>query len=76
MPFTIHLYRRFPLCCRVTYQTGLLESHATVWNLACFGWQFSGTLPLRVGEVCSLTADLEIDQRVYVAVGIVRWVRG
>jgi hypothetical protein len=33
-------------------------------------------LPLRIGEVCSLTVNLSIDQRVYVAAGIVRWVRG
>ena len=40
------------------------------------GLAFSGDLPLRVGEVCSLTVNLSIDQRIYVAAGIVRWVPG
>jgi len=47
-----------------------------VGNLSLTGWQFSGNLPLRVGEVCSLTVNLSIDQRVDVAAGVVRWVRG
>jgi hypothetical protein len=36
----------------------------------------SGDLPLRIGEVCSLTVDLPTQQRIYVAAGIVRWMRG
>src|SRR5499433_1357884 len=76
MPFTIRPYRRFPVSCPVTYQTGLFEGHGTVWNLSLTGWRFSGNLPLRIGEVCSLTVNLSIDQRVFVAAGIVRWVRG
>ena len=60
----------------MTYQTGLFEGHGTVWNLSLTGWRFSGNLPLRIGEVCSLTVNLSIDQRVYVAAGIVRWVHG
>jgi len=47
-----------------------------VWNVSHSGWQFSGNLPLRIGEVCSLTVNLPTRQRVYVATGIVRWVRG
>ena len=76
MPFTIRPYRRFPVYCPVTYQTGLFEGHGTVWNLSLTGWRFSGNLPLRIGEVCSLTVNLLIDQPIYVAAGIVRWVRG
>jgi len=30
MPFTIRPCRRFPVCCPVTYQTGLFEGHGTV----------------------------------------------
>jgi len=60
----------------VTSQTGLFEGRGTVWNLSLTGWRFSGNLPLRIGEVCSRTVNLSIDQRVYVAAGIVRWVRG
>ncbi|MBU6433769.1 MAG: PilZ domain-containing protein [Nitrospirae bacterium] len=76
MPFTIHPFRRFPVYCPVTYQCGPFEGHGTVWNLSLVGWRFSGNLPLRVGEVCSLTVNLPTQQRAYIAAGIVRWVRG
>jgi len=76
MPFVVRPYRRFPISCPVTYQAGLFEGHGTVWNLSLTGWRFSGDLPLRIGEVCSLTVNLSIDQRVHMAAGIVRWVRG
>ncbi len=76
MPFIVRPYPRFPVHCPVTYQTGLFEGNGTVWDLSLTGWRFSGDLPLRIGEVCSLTVILSIDQRVYVAAGIVRWVRG
>ena len=76
MLFTIRPYPRFPVCCPVTYHVGLFEGHGSVWNVSLTGWRFSGNLPLRIGEVCSLTVNLSIDQRVYVAAGVVRWVRG
>ena len=76
MPFTVRPYGRIPACCPVTYQRGLFEGHGTVWNVSLTGWRFSGNLPLRVGEVCSLTVNLSIDQTIYVAAGIVRWARG
>ena len=76
MPFSIRPYRRFPVCCPVTYQTGDFEGQGTVWNLSLTGWRFSGDLPLRMGEVCSFTVNLPTHQCLYVAAGIVRWVRG
>jgi len=76
MRFSIRPFRRFPVYCPVTYQCGLFEGHGTVWNLSLAGWRFSGNLPLRVGEVCSLTVNLPTQQRTYIAAGIVRWVRG
>jgi hypothetical protein len=76
MPFLIRPSRRFPVCCPVTYQCGDFEGHGTVWNLSLTGWRISGNLPLRIGEVCSLTVNLSIEQTLYVAAGIVRWVRG
>jgi hypothetical protein len=76
MPFLIRPSRRFPECCPVTYQCGLFEGHGTVWNLSLTGWRFSGDLPLRIGEVCSLTVNLPTQPRLYVVVGIVRWMRG
>ena len=76
MPFTLRPSRRFPVCCPVTYQCCDFEGHGTVWNLSLTGWRFSGNLPLRIGEVCSLTVNLSIQPCIYVAAGIVRWVRG
>ena len=45
-------------------------------NLSLTGWRFSGNLPLRIGEVCSLTVNLPNQPCIYVAAGIARWVRG
>jgi PilZ domain len=76
MSFSIRPSRRFPVCCPVTYRCGLFEGHGTVWNLSLTGWRFSGNLPLRVEEVCSLTVNLPTQETLYVAAAIVRWVRG
>lgn len=76
MPFTIRPFRRIPLCCPVTYHVEEFEGHGMVWNVSPMGWRFSGDLPLRVGEVCSLTVGLQPYQEIYVAAAIVRWVRG
>jgi PilZ domain len=75
MRFTIRPHRRFPVCCPVTYQCGDFEGHGTVWNVSLTGWRFSGNLPLRIGEVCSLTVNQSNHPCLYVAAGIVRWVR-
>jgi PilZ domain len=76
MPFLIRPSRHFPVCCPVTYQCGDFEGHGTVWNLSLTGWRFSGNLPLRIGEVCSLKVNLPTQETLYVAAGIVRWMRG
>ena len=76
MPFKIRPCRRFSVCWPVTYIAGRFQGHGTVSNVSRSGWQFSGNLPLRIGEVCSLTVNLSIDQTIYVTAGIVRWVRG
>jgi hypothetical protein len=76
MRFTIRPHRRFPVCCSVTYQCGPFEGHGTVWNLSLAGWRFSGNLPLRIGEVCSLTVILPTQETLYVVAAIVRWRRG
>jgi len=60
----------------VTYPCGLFEGHGTVWSLSLTGWRFSGDLPLRIGEVCSLAVNLPTCQSIYVAAGILRWVQG
>ena len=69
-------YRRLPVWCPLTYQCGLFEGHGAVWNLSLTGWRFSGNLPLRIGKACSLTVNLPTHQPIYVAAGVVRWVRG
>jgi len=76
MPFTIRPFRRIPLCCPVTYQVEHFEGLGMVWNVSPLGWRFSGDLPLRVGEVCSLTVTLPTHREIYVAAAIVRWMRG
>jgi len=76
MLFSTRPIRRFSVCCPVTYHAGLFEGQGTVWNLSLTGWRFSGDLPLRIGEVCSLTVNLPTHQCLYIAAGIVRWVRG
>ena len=76
MAFTSRPYRRFPVQRSVTYNAGPVQGRGTVWNLSMTGWRLSGDLPLRVGEVCSLTVTLPPYQLVYVAAAIVRWRRG
>jgi len=47
MPFSLRPYRRFPVCCPVTYHAGLREGHGTVWNLSVNEWRLSGDVPRR-----------------------------
>ena len=58
MPLSIRPYRRFPVCCPVTYHAGLCEGQGIVWNLSVNGWRLSGDVPLRVGQTCFLTVHL------------------
>lgn len=75
MPFLTRPSHRFPVCCTFTYQCGDFEGHGTVWNASLTGWRFSGNLPLRIGEVCSLTVNQPTQEIFYMAAGIVRWVQ-
>src|SRR5262245_28779821 len=76
MPFTIRPYRRFPVCCPVTYHAALSEGSGTAWNISLSGWRLSGDVPMHVGQTCSLSVTLSTPRRVFVVAGIVRWVRG
>ena len=76
MPFSIRPYRRFSVCCPVTYHAGLCEDHGIAWNLSVSGWRLSGDVPLRVGQTCPLTVNLPNQESLVVAAAIVRWVRG
>jgi hypothetical protein len=75
MPFLIRPSRRFPVYCPVTYQCGLFEGHGTIWNLSLRGWRFSDNLPLRIGEICSLTVTLPTQDTLYVMAASVHWVQ-
>ena len=44
MPFLIRPYRRFPVCCPVSYHVGQFEGHGTVWNCSRTGWRFTNRL--------------------------------
>jgi hypothetical protein len=76
MPFTIRLFRRFPVQCSVTYIAGPFQGQGTVWNLSCTGWRLSGDLPIRPGETLSLTVRLPNEQRIEIPEAVVRWSRG
>ena len=76
MPFSIRLFRRFPVHCSVSYNAGPFQGQGTVWNLSSTGWRLSGDLPMRPGEALSLTVTLPNEQRIDVPVAVVRWSRG
>jgi hypothetical protein len=76
MPFSLRLYQRFPVYCSVTYHADLLQGQGTIWNFSLIGWKLSGDVPLQVGQTCSLTVNLPIEENIVVAAAIVRWVRG
>ena len=76
MPFSIRPFRRFPVCCTVTYHAGLFEGQGIVWNLSVNGWRLSGDLPMRPGEPLSLTITLPNEQRIEIPEAVVRWSRG
>lgn len=74
MPFVVRPYRRIPVILPAIYEHRLQEGEGIVWNLSPTGWRLSGTLPLTLGDVCSLTLLLPTNTQV--SAGIVRWVRG
>jgi hypothetical protein len=76
MPFSIRLFRRFPVHCSVSYNTGPFQGQGTVWNLSYAGWRLSGDLPMRPGETLSLTVTLPNEQQIEVPGAVVRWSRG
>ena len=76
MPITIRPYRRFPVCCPVTYTAGLSEGSGTVWNVSLSGWRLTGDLSMCVGQTCAVSVTFSNPTRVFVVAGMVRWVRG
>jgi len=76
MPFTIRSYRLFPVQCAVTYNAGPFHGQGTVWNLSYTGWRIAGNLPMRPGEILSLTITLPNEQRIEIPQAVVRWSMG
>ena len=76
MPFSLRSHRRFPLQCVVTYRAGPFQGQAMLRNLSLYGWKLSCEVPLQVGQTCSLTVKLPIEESIFVAAAIVRWARG
>ena len=76
MPFSIRPFRRFPVCCPMTYNAGPFQGQVTVWNLSCSGWRLSGDLPMRPKEPLSLTVTLPNEQCIEIPKAVVRWSRG
>ena len=74
MSFVLRPYHRFPVNIPITYERLYDEGHGTIWNLSSTGFRLSGTLPLRLGDVCSL--KLKLPKQVSILAGIVRWVHG
>ena len=70
MPFSIRSMRRFPVQCAVTYNAGPFQGLGTVRNFSVNGWKLSGDVPLRVGQMCSLTVNLPSQPSLFVAAAI------
>ena len=45
MPFSIRLFRRFPVHCDVPRWP--FQGKGILWNLSCIGWRLSVDLPMR-----------------------------
>jgi hypothetical protein len=58
MAFSILPFCRFP----VTYNAEPFQGQGTIWNLSCTGGRLSGDLPMRLGEMLSLTVTLPNEQ--------------
>jgi len=76
MPFTIRSFRRFPVQCSVTYNAGPFQGQGIIGNLSCTRCRLSGDLPMRPGELLSLTVTLPNEQRIEIPEAVVRWSRG
>ncbi|MDR4470191.1 MAG: PilZ domain-containing protein [Nitrospira sp.] len=73
--FALRHHYRFPVFGQVKYESQNREGSGSVTNVSAVGWRISGTLPVQVGAVCSLSVRLPTMQ-VCIAAGKVRWVRG
>jgi hypothetical protein len=66
----------FPLRYSVTYNNGPVLGRGTLRNLTLTGWRLAGDLPMRQGELLSLTFTRPNGQRITLPEAVVRWSRG
>ena len=76
MPFMIHLYRRVPVQCSVTYNAALFQKQGSLWNLSYTGWRLSGDWPMRPDKALSLAVTFPNEQRITFPESVVRWSTG
>lgn len=76
MPFSIRPYQRFPVQCFVKYDAGPFQGHGMIWNISVNGWRLSADVPMRPGEILSLTVTLPNEQCIEIRQAVVRWSRG
>ena len=76
MPFAQRYHYRFPVFVPVRYERGEGTGCGSVTNLSQQGWRLSGSLPLKLGDCCSLNVRLPTMKVVSVVEGKVRWVCG
>jgi PilZ domain len=67
---------RFPVFIPARYERGDGIGYGSVTNLSRQGWRLSGSLPLELGDLCSLSVRLPTMKVISVAEGKVRWVSG
>ena len=59
MPFSIRLYRRFPVQCSVTYNASPFQGQGTEWNLPVSDKQLSRYPCAKENHSCSLRWTLQ-----------------
>lgn len=73
MAFVVRPYRRFSIQCPVLYSCGPFNGIGTVSNFSMSGWRVSGDLPMRAGEMLSLSVTLPNKQRINISGATVSW---
>lgn len=76
MPFALRYHYRFPVFSLVKYERENGVGYGSVTNLSSLGWRISGSLPVELGDTCTLTIKLPTKLWILVAQGKVRWVSG
>ena len=67
---------RFPVLLRHLPRWPIPRARHCLELFAERGGELSGDVPLQVGQTCSLTVNLLIEESIVVAAAVVRWSRG